>query len=244
MNSRWETNEVERLKAALEEYRETLHFVNHEFKNSLTVISGIAKRLIRQEEDSERRNHLKIIAEQTDHLESICEDFLVMSRFEADMLEPDKEPIEDFFEDVIRPEINGVKERYADTFPGCETNLENMPPVRIVGDRTLLRTVFRNLLGNAMKYGDGRRPIELIAEETDDSFRFSVWNSGPPIPEDKTEEIFEKFRRVSESAEQKPRGTGLGLYNARRIIEAHGGDIRCRPGDKEGTAFVFTLPKG
>lgn len=79
--------------------------------------------------------------------------------------------------------------------------------------------------------------------EKEDSFLFNVWNSGPGVDPADQEKIFDKFYRVQDETTREKRGTGLGLYNVRRIIEAHGGKIWCESQPGEWINFLFLLPK-
>jgi signal transduction histidine kinase len=76
-----------------------------------------------------------------------------------------------------------------------------------------------------------------------DSFLFNVWNAGPGVAPHLVDKIFDKFYRVRDDATKGKRGTGLGLYNVRKIIEAHGGRIWCETKPGEWINFLFVLPK-
>ena len=72
---------------------------------------------------------------------------------------------------------------------------------------------------------------------------FNVWNEGPGIEPEEREKVFEKFYRIPNEITRSKRGTGLGLYNIKRIIEAHGGSLWCESEVGRWTNFLFTLPK-
>jgi NtrC-family two-component system sensor histidine kinase KinB len=124
-------------------------------------------------------------------------------------------------------------------------------PLMVRGDAARLTNVVTNLLTNALKYspqgstvtvrlssgpagGNGAAPVQV-----------SVTDQGPGIPAEFRERVFDKFFRVEHhhDSPNKVPGTGIGLYLTREIIRAHGGSIRCEPGDGGvGSRFVFTLP--
>ena len=112
-----------------------------------------------------------------------------------------------------------------------------------MGDPGLLEIVFRNLFGNALKYRKENGKIAYGVEECSDHYLFNVWNEGPAVALDKVELIFEKFYRADDETTRNKRGTGLGLYNIRRIIEAHGGKIWCESRPGQSINFLFTLNK-
>jgi signal transduction histidine kinase len=112
-------------------------------------------------------------------------------------------------------------------------------PVLTSFDRDRMLQVFSNLLANAVKYTPKGGMVQLAMEANDALVRVSVSDTGPGIPAEQHERVFRRFTQVGRGQG----GVGLGLYIARRIIEAHGGNIGLvsRPG--EGSTFFFTLPR-
>lgn len=97
-----------------------------------------------------------------------------------------------------------------------------------------------NLIGNAIQHGSGT-PVTIIAEQEGDSVRLTVHNGGPPIPPDVLPFVFEPLARGhGQTAEPS---IGLGLFIARAIVSAHGGDIRVSSSVDAGTTFTVSLPK-
>lgn len=233
--------ELERLN---QNYRETIHFINHETKNSLIVISGFVRRLLDSETDPNRVEQLKIVYHHAQFLEAMSRDFLVMAELEHGEFQVRKRAINNFYEEVVLPAMVGLKERYPASFESYDASMGGVGAIRLEGDPALLETVYRNLFGNALKY---RRPNGKIAYgvvDRGDYYLFNVWNEGPGVPPDQVQAIFEKFYRVPDETTREKRGTGLGLYNIRRIIEAHGGTIWCESNPGLWVNFLFTLPKG
>jgi signal transduction histidine kinase len=117
----------------------------------------------------------------------------------------------------------------------------SLPEVPLVSlfDRDRMLQVFSNLLGNAIKYTPKGGMVQLAMESNDGRIRVSVSDTGTGIPAEQHERVFRRFTQVSGGRG----GVGLGLYIARRIVEAHGGTIGLvsRPG--EGSTFFFTLPR-
>jgi signal transduction histidine kinase len=114
-----------------------------------------------------------------------------------------------------------------------------LPAIR--GDRERLRQVLTNLIDNAVKYSPEGEEVEVTARPDNGVVSISVSDRGPGIPHDQHRLIFEKFGRADVAGSSKP-GTGLGLFIARSIVEAHGGslDVRSRP--DAGATFTLKLP--
>jgi signal transduction histidine kinase len=100
--------------------------------------------------------------------------------------------------------------------------------------------VVSNLLGNALKYGDGK-PIEVTIGDEGDSARLSVRDHGIGIHEDAQPRIFDRFERAVTSREYA--GFGVGLWICRQIVEAHGGSIRVESRLGAGAEFIVVLPQ-
>ncbi|MEW6532230.1 MAG: ATP-binding protein [Thermodesulfobacteriota bacterium] len=224
-------------------FRETLHFMNHEFKNSLMVIGGFVRRLLESEEDERRKQELEIIYHHSKFLEAMTVDFLVMAELEHGEFHVRKRLIENYYEEVILPAMLGLKERYPDSLPSYDTSMGGVGNISVMGDPNLLQIVYRNLFGNALKYRSPHGKISYGVELWPGHYQFNVWNEGPGVPLGETEKIFDKFYRVNTELTKQKRGTGLGLYNIRRIIEAHGGRIWCETRPGGWINFLFTLPK-
>jgi signal transduction histidine kinase len=110
-------------------------------------------------------------------------------------------------------------------------------------DVNLLRIVYDNLLSNAVKYGRAGGVILLDAQESADQVTLSVRNDGEGIPPDKMGRLFRKFSRLDSPESTGKRGTGLGLYISREIVEKHDGEMWAESQVGEWARFSFTIPK-
>ncbi|MGC8602163.1 MAG: PAS domain-containing sensor histidine kinase [Desulfomonilaceae bacterium] len=232
--------ELERLN---KNYREAIHFINHENKNSLLVIGGFAKRLLNSETDARKRKQLEIIYHHSTFLEAMSIDFLTLADLEQGGFQIHKQELANFFQQVILPAMIGLKERYPHSFENYDETMGGVGSVPVYGDPRFLEIVYRNLFGNALKYGALGGKIAYGVIDQGDKFLFNVWNEGPGIEPEEREKVFEKFYRIQNERTRAKRGTGLGLYNIKRIIEAHGGSIWCESEVGKWVNFLFTLPK-
>ncbi|HMK37477.1 MAG TPA: ATP-binding protein [Desulfomonilaceae bacterium] len=232
--------ELERLN---QNFREAIHFINHETKNSLVVMGGFLRRLIQGEEEPVRRDQLQIVYHHTKFLEAMSRDFLVMAELEHGEFQIRKQHITNFYDEVILPAMIGLKERYPDSFESYDESMGGVGVIQLEGDPALLEIVYRNLFGNALKYRHPASKIAYGVVDLGDRYLFNVWNEGPGVPKEQVEKIFQKFYRVLDETTRGKRGTGLGLYNIRNIVEAHGGRIWCETDPGRWINFLFELPK-
>jgi two-component system phosphate regulon sensor histidine kinase PhoR len=107
-------------------------------------------------------------------------------------------------------------------------------------DSTRIAQVLDNLLSNAAKYAPGA-PVELRARREGEAMLIEVEDRGPGIAAEHMSQMFQRFYRVPET-QRTVRGTGLGLYICRKIVESHGGQIGVDSQPGQGTRFHFTLP--
>jgi len=214
-----------------------LSSVSHELRTPLTSIKSMLFSL-QQEEPHSRvsAEGLVSIEEQVDYLNRLVGNLLDMSRLEAGTLQPHREwnVFEDLVEGAIRRLGIFIKDRSIDLELAPE-----LPPISV--DAVQIQQVLINLLENAIKFSPPGSPIRLSASVRDGEMEISVTNSGPEIPPNELDKIFERFYRLDSGQSPRPPGTGLGLAICKGIIEAHGGRINARSiGGK--TIFLFRLP--
>lgn len=117
---------------------------------------------------------------------------------------------------------------------------------RVVGDRAALGSALRNLLNNAVKFSDPDAPVRVTASGVrsggEERVRIRVEDRGPGIPDSERKRIFDPFFRGRAARDDQVEGSGLGLSLVKRIVEAHGGDIRLSSEPGEGTTFTLDLP--
>jgi signal transduction histidine kinase len=114
------------------------------------------------------------------------------------------------------------------------------PGLQIHGDPTRLTQVFDNIIGNAIKYAPGS-PVAISVDKIDEKVHITVQDQGPGIGMEHLEKIFQRFFRVPEHR-TSARGSGLGLFICREIIQAHDGNIHAESELGHGTTFHIYLP--
>lgn len=234
----------ERLQEVSRSYMELLGFVAHELKNPLaSAIMGLytVKDGYLGDLSPEQRRALEAVARSLDYFQDLIKKYLSLSRIERGALEVRKVPLA-LRPEVVDPAIEALRRELEEKGMAVEVRIP--PGMRVVADRDLLRIVYDNLLSNAIKYGKEGGHIVLEARESDDEVVLSVWNEGPGIPRDKLPLLFQKFSRLDVPSHAKKRGTGLGLFICKEIVERHGGRIWAESEEGKWAKFSFTLPKG
>jgi signal transduction histidine kinase len=117
---------------------------------------------------------------------------------------------------------------------------ENLPSP--CGDASQLRQVMNNLISNAIKYSMPGTTVEVLIEKKENSVIVSVADQGQGIPEEELEKVFRPFHKTSVKSTAGEKSTGLGLTIAKRVVEAHNGEIRVNSQVGKGSVFSFTLP--
>jgi signal transduction histidine kinase len=172
------------------------------------------------------------------HLLGLINDVLDLSKIEAGQLTLAENDYS--FHDVVQTVISGVESLAAEKQLKLVTDLPADLPVGR-GDERRITQVLMNLVGNAIKFTDaGEVAVRVTAP--DGMFVASVVDTGPGIPEDQQQRIFEEFQQVDSSSTRKKGGTGLGLAIAKRIVELHGGNIWVESMVGKGSTFSFSLP--
>ncbi len=149
----------------------------------------------------------------------------------------------DLQDDVLGVVLDELASELQNADIRLEWRLEGLPAgTVVVANKFGMRSVFRNLLRNAVKYGGPGSAVVCGYHDEGDHHRFNVYNSGRPIPREFRARLFTRFGAFCTAAAPGKIGVGLGLYLTREIVRAHGGSIRYEA-RTEGSDFVFTLPK-
>jgi signal transduction histidine kinase len=236
MARRIATLEAQRELARMQD--EFISTISHELRTPLGFIKGYVTTLMREDaqwDAGARAEFLRIIDEEADRLRELIDNLLDSSRLETGTLGMTREPTR------VGPLIRDTTYRTQSAYPDMPLSLEipdDLPVLHV--DSTRISQVLDNLLSNAQKYAPGA-PVVLRVGLEPDRLRIDVHDQGPGIPAEHLPHLFQRFYRVPDS-QRSVRGTGLGLYICRKIIEAHGGEIGVESKAGTGTRFFFTLP--
>ncbi|TML93811.1 MAG: HAMP domain-containing histidine kinase [Actinobacteria bacterium] len=229
------------LESASRHKSEFLANMSHELRTPLNAIIGFSQVLRERmfgEINEKQQEYLEDILSSGNHLLSLINDVLDLSKVEAGQVELEINPFS--LREALERGLVMVRERA--TKDGVQLVLELDPAAELVeGDERRIRQVIFNLLSNAVKFTPPGGRVELKSARLDGEIRVSVTDTGPGIATEDQERIFEEFQQTEAGAGQRE-GTGLGLALSKRLVELHGGRIWVDSEPGEGSAFVFTLP--
>ncbi len=213
--------------------------VSHEFRTPLTSIQGYTSRLLRQDiqiDDETRVKSLKIIKKQSERLKRMIEDLLVIPDIEGARLNVNlvNIPINSVIESSIMLVKNDANKEIINNIQDCG--------IEIVADTDRIEQVFVNLIENAIKYTKEDTPIILDYEIRDERLAISVKNDYDVIPREKLKTLFDKFTRVDDKTTRTTRGTGLGLFIVKGLVEAMNGEIRLYSNEECGFCVKVFMP--
>lgn len=229
-------DELRRLSALRADF---VSLVSHELRSPMAAVIGAARTLEdrwRTLAPEQREAFLALIADETTRLAALIGDVLDTSRIEAGTFSYRFEDVD--LGRLVAEAVDAATLAQQDV--RVVASIVPSPPT-IRGDRERLRQVLANLIDNAVKYSPEGGTVRVTVAAENGEARISVADEGPGIPADQQHRIFEKFGRADVPGGSKP-GTGLGLFIARSIAEAHGGTIAVRSRPEAGATFTLTLP--
>ncbi len=211
-----------------------LAMLAHDFKGPLTVILGYCELLLEAEDAGrEEREEIETIFSQTRRLVRLSDDALVLAQTQSEGFSLARTTLEagSFVEDCVRAAAPN-NERVAIEIPS--------EPIPVELDPQRFRHVVDNLLQNALKYSEGA--VRVRVRRATDRALIEVSDEGIGIPSEELATLFTRFGRASNARRQGIAGSGIGLYVARKIVEAHKGAIVVQSKENQGSTFTVTLP--
>lgn len=230
------------IKEALDQYLEVLGFVAHELKSpvngAITQLNVIDGGYAGEVPDSLRPSLIRL-HKYLDYAHEMALSFNYLSKAESEGFVPSLQSIEDLADDLIQVSID----EYLD-----QAKRKDMTISLINGhfsvklDNEMMRIVIDNLLGNAIKYGKENSTIVITVSKDDNQYTIRVKNEGTGVPEERYPDLFKKFSRVKDPKLNKEKGTGLGLYFVKKIVELHKGTVGVNGEYQKWIEFTLTLP--
>jgi signal transduction histidine kinase len=229
----WKQTELyEKLEAHDNMQKEFINIAAHELRTPIQPILGLAEVLQASIHKEPEKVYVDRILRNARRLEKLTEDLLDVTRIESHLLYLNKEPFN--LKDVILAQIKDYQKRADDN--GMELHYD-YKDVTVNADKARITQVIANLLRNAISFTEGGGLISITSDTKNDEAVISIRDRGSGISPDVYPKLFTKFATKSQ------KGTGLGLFISKSIIEAHGGRIWAENNrDDRGATFSFTLP--
>lgn len=223
----------------LNEFRSNLiDTVSHELRTPLTSIQGYTSRLMRHDiqiDEETKQKSLRVIKEQSEKLQRLIEDLLTIPDIERMRIKTVNEPVD--LEEILERSQTLLRKKENHEI------ITKIPPEfpLILADKGRLEQVFVNLLENAVKYSYPDSIINVIAEVENNTAKIYVKNDCDVIPKEKLAKLFDKFVRLDDETTRTTRGTGLGLFIVKGLIDAMNGKIEITSSHKCGFCAEITL---
>ena len=214
--------------------------VSHELRTPLTPLKGFLQSLeqgLVEDSTESRHEYYSIMLRQAERLERLIDDLLDVSRIDSGRLAI--EPLALNLCDVVSEQVRDAARQPASR----DFDLQRPEgAVWVLADPLRVGQVLSNLLSNAVKYSPSDTPIGIQIDTSGRQALVSVHNEGEGISFAERERVFERFYRAESGMTSRAGGVGLGLYIARRLTEAMGGQLTLATEPGQGCTFSFSLP--
>lgn len=209
----------------------------HELRTPLTILQGEIEQAMQETVPGSREQRVYGgLLEEVHRLKAITQKLLLLSRADAGQLHLAVRPVN--LTELIQESLEDTEA----LAPSLEVRAELHPNLQVMADPDLLQQAIANLFSNAVKYNREGGTIELQLAPNGAHAEFLISNTGPGIPPDDRDKLFERFYRGDRSRGRRVDGVGLGLSLAREIARAHGGDLVLAESANDRTTFLMTLP--
>ena len=225
----------------LKQSREQQNFmiaITHELKTPISVsklnLETMQKRKL---DETQQQRLIQSSLEETNRLNMLCNNLLISSQLEGRVHRFTPENID------FSAMLNQVVQDYKSRYPERKFQEVIQPGLSLIGDSFMLQMLFSNLMDNACKYSPKDKSVELSAGLIEEEIFVRVADQGTGIPAEERVNVFKKFYRIGNEATRKSKGTGLGLYLVKRLLNVHRASIFIEANQPRGTIFETRFKK-
>lgn len=206
--------------------------VTHELKTPIAIAQLNLETLQkRQLEEEKRQKLISNTLQEANRLNTLCNNILFAAQLDAGAYKANKQDLN--FTDLLEGCVDSFKNR----FPSRQIIEQINESIYILGEPLLLQMLVNNLIDNANKYAGKETPITVSLMQNGNQIVFSVADLGEGLADDEKKKVFDKFYRVGEENTRKTKGTGLGLYLCKKIVEGHNAKIFVTNNQPQGSIF-------
>jgi two-component system sensor histidine kinase BaeS len=227
----------------LEDYermrRQWISDISHELRTPLSILGGEIEALkdgIRQV----NQDSLDSLYSEVRYLSKIVTDLHELSLADTGALSIQKVPVD--LPAILNETLGRFNQRFSENQITIENNLEKSPPISVIGDADRLQQLFSNLLENTLRYAVAPVTLKIGQKRTENRLVLFFEDSGPGVPAQALERLFDRLYRVDRSRSRTHGGSGLGLSICKSIVTALGGEIRAVNGYSGGLRIEVELP--
>jgi signal transduction histidine kinase len=236
---RQSNNQLQRLDAAKDEF---VSMASHQLRTPLTSVKGYISMVLEGDVGritKEQRQLLEEAFTSSERMVHLIGDFLNVSRLQTGKFIIDTHPVD--LAKVTQQEVDSIRQIAA----GHNVSVVYERPARfpeLYLDENKIRQVIMNFMDNAIYYSPDSQEIKITLSVEDGDAVLRVIDKGMGVPVDAQKKLFTKFFRAENARKQRPDGTGIGLYLARKVIDGHGGSLVFESKEDKGSTFGFRLP--
>jgi K+-sensing histidine kinase KdpD len=210
--------------------------VTHEFKTPIAITTLNLETLQKRKLDENQQSRLVSNSlQETARLNDLCNNILLTAQLEAGNSRIPKEQID--LGDLAESNVQQFQHR----FPNRTFHYQGNKGIIIQGEAMSLQMLVNNLLENAVKYSPKDAPINVEVCESGNRKRLKVKDEGPGISDEEKDKVFDKFYRIGDERIRTSKGTGLGLYLCKKIMQNHKGELRLTDNEPKGSIFTASF---
>lgn len=231
--------QLQRLDEAKDEF---ISMASHQLRTPLTSIKGYVSMLMEGDVGKvtdEQKHLLQEAFVSSERMVRLIGDFLNVSRLQTGKFVIDKHPVD--LAQLVADEIDALGSNASSRNLSFSYKKPKGIP-KLMLDENKIQQVIMNFADNAIYYSKEESTIQVTLKKVDGMVEFTVKDSGIGVPEAQQDQLFNKFFRATNARQQRPDGTGVGLFLAKKVIDAHDGEIVFSSKENKGSTFGFRLP--
>ena len=220
-----------------------MSMASHQLRTPLTSVKGYLSMVIEGDTgdiSAQQRRVLEEAFNSSERMVRLIADFLNVSRLQTGKFVVEKSPSD--IVKVVKDEVSSLKIIAKTHDMKLIFKMPNEPLPKVTVDEAKIRQVIMNFVDNAIYYSRPNTTVKVVLERVDNDLAFKVIDTGIGVPADEQSKLFNKFFRAKNARKQRPDGTGVGLYLAKKVITAHKGKMIFASEEGKGSTFGFRIP--